>query len=139
MTACNSLMINGSWREITKFSVVCPYQRTFKSATGWLLMCIPAIVDTPEKRTFWSPPFHAQVVTMGQLLVFRECRDDNAGSLSRNTFYGLEYVTVTKRRFHREPASYPSFQRVEPVAVAPVLGSDPRSSPDPDRCIPRPW
>ncbi|MBU2773475.1 hypothetical protein F6A13_10745 [Acidithiobacillus sp. 'AMD consortium'] len=28
---------------------------------------IPLIVGTPEKRTFWSPPFYPQVVTMRQL------------------------------------------------------------------------
>ena len=39
---------------------------------------IPLIVGTPEKRTFWSPPFYAQVVTMGQLLEFRERYDDDA-------------------------------------------------------------
>ena len=44
--------------------------------------------------------------------------------LSRNTFYGFEYIVVTKRQYHPEPVSCPSFRHVEPVAVAPVLGSD---------------
>ena len=47
-------------------------------------MRIPAIVGTPKKRTFWSPPFYAQVVTMGQLLVLREHHDDDAGSPPSN-------------------------------------------------------
>jgi hypothetical protein len=47
-----------------RFSPYCAFRRS------WAV--IPLIVGTPEKRTFWSPSFYAQVVTMGQVLVFRE-------------------------------------------------------------------
>ena len=77
-----SEMVRGVWRDrseaesttlkecLDRYLAECAFRRS------WAV--IPLIVGTPEKRTFWSPSFYAQVVTMGQVLEFRECYDDDA-------------------------------------------------------------
>ena len=76
---------------------------------------IPLIVGTPEKRTFWSPSFYAQVVTMGQVLVFREHHDDGAGSPLSNRVGG--HFAATGPAPHRPRSVHPSIRANGPQGV----------------------
>ena len=76
---------------------------------------IPLIVGTREKRTFWSPSFYAQVVTMGQVLVFREHHDDGAGSPLSNRVGG--HFAATGPAPHRPRSVHPSIRANGPQGV----------------------
>ncbi len=89
---------------------------------------IPLIVGTPEKRSSWSPPFSAQVVTMGQFLVFFvsvtmttqgiSLQIQSVGTLQQSVQYrighgGLAQIFVPM--IHRDLAGHQRGSLVHPV------------------------
>jgi len=106
ITRVHALPIDAPLRGVP-FAVKCAFRRS------WAV--IPLIVGTPEKRTFWSPPFYAQVVTMGQVLVFRVHHDDGAGSPLSNRVGG--HFAATGPAPHRPRSVHPSIRANGPQEV----------------------